>query len=113
MMSKKAYRAMYNGWSGNFRRNVMPLINEDIFAPLYSEKKSRPAEPVNVLFSIFLALSLFCGMSPSWPPLRALDPASPLVPYKPSGLLYPWPDRGSIAEGPTVSELSLPVRTTT
>ena len=56
---------MYNGWSGNFRRNVMPLINEDIFAPLYSEKKSRPAEPVNVLFSIFLALSLFCGMSPS------------------------------------------------
>ena len=58
MMSKKAYRAMYDGWSGNFRRNVMPLINEDIFAPLYSEKKSRPAESVNVLFSILLLAEL-------------------------------------------------------
>ena len=29
MMSKRAYRAMYDGWSGNFRRNVMPLVNED------------------------------------------------------------------------------------
>ena len=54
MMSKKAYRAMVDGWSGNFRRSVMPLINEDIFAPLYSEKKSRPVEPVNVLISIML-----------------------------------------------------------
>ena len=58
MMSKKAYRAIYDGWSGNFRRNVMPLINEDIFAPLYSEKKSRPAESVNVLFSILLLTEL-------------------------------------------------------
>ena len=58
MMSKKAYRAMVDGWAGNFRRNIMPLINEDIFAPLYSEKKSRPAEPVNVLISIMLLAEL-------------------------------------------------------
>ena len=73
MMSKKAYHAMYNGWSGNFRRNVMPLINEDIFAPLYSEKKSRPAEPVNVLFSIFSWLSCFT------PPQRTSLPEHPAM----------------------------------
>lgn len=39
--SKRAYRVMFDGWSGNFRRNVMPLINEDIFlSQLYLQSYS-------------------------------------------------------------------------
>ena len=57
MRFKKAYRVMYNGWAGNFRRNAA-AHQRGYLAPLYSEKKSRPAESVNVLFSILLLAEL-------------------------------------------------------
>lgn len=53
-LSKRAYAELQKGWAGHFRREVMPLINEDIFEPLYSDKKSRPGIPVNVLIGIML-----------------------------------------------------------
>ncbi|MEE8816945.1 MAG: hypothetical protein SOH60_10815, partial [Lachnospiraceae bacterium] len=45
-LSPRAYSELKKGWAGYFRSDVMPLINEDIFAPLYSDKKSRPGIPV-------------------------------------------------------------------
>ncbi|MEE8816522.1 MAG: hypothetical protein SOH60_08640, partial [Lachnospiraceae bacterium] len=53
-LSPRAYAELKKGWAGYFRSDVMPLINEDIFAPLYSDKKSRPGIPVNVLIGLMI-----------------------------------------------------------
>ncbi len=36
-------------WARTFREEAFERIKEDSFAPLYSEKDSRPNAPVNVL----------------------------------------------------------------
>lgn len=39
-------------WAQVFRKEVFELIDEELFAPLYSEEASRPNAPVNVLMGL-------------------------------------------------------------
>lgn len=39
-------------WSNEFYENIFLNINEEIFSPIYSNKKSRPNAPVNILVSL-------------------------------------------------------------
>lgn len=39
-------------WSAYFYENIFLNIDEEVFAPLYSNNMSRPNVPVNILFSL-------------------------------------------------------------
>jgi hypothetical protein len=41
-------------WAQTFRDKVFPLINEDRFSVLYSDKASRPNSPVNVVIGLLI-----------------------------------------------------------
>lgn len=46
------------GWPGYFKKNVFPKINEEHFSVLYSDKASRPNNPVNVTVGLLILKEL-------------------------------------------------------
>ena len=47
-----------NGWPEFFRKNILPNIDEDSYKVLYSDKKSRPNTPVNIMVSLEIIKTL-------------------------------------------------------
>lgn len=61
-LTDKEKNALENSWATAFASDIFPYIDEKIFAPLYSERKSRRNVPVNVLAGAIL-LQEIRGMS--------------------------------------------------
>lgn len=51
-----------NSWASAFRKYVLPNMNDEIFAGLYSPRSSRPCAPVNIIMG-FLIIACFLGRS--------------------------------------------------
>jgi len=54
----KAQR-LESSWADAFRRRALPLIDEDLFAPLYCEDNGRPNRPVEIVFGVLLLKEMF------------------------------------------------------
>lgn len=61
-LTDKEKNALEKSWATAFASDIFPYIDEKIFAPLYSERKSRRNVPVNVLTGAIL-LQEIRGMS--------------------------------------------------
>ena len=61
-LTGKEKEALEKSWAVAFASDIFPYIDEKIFAPLYSERKSRRNVPVNVLAGAML-LQEIRGMS--------------------------------------------------
>jgi hypothetical protein len=59
LLPQKMWEKLSNSWAGTFYREVFCRIDETIFAPLYSDKDSRPNVPVNVLVALEILKSGF------------------------------------------------------
>jgi len=46
-------------WADIFRRRALPLIDEELFAPLYCEDNGRPNRPVEMVFGVLLLKEMF------------------------------------------------------
>ncbi|MFH1887717.1 MAG: transposase, partial [Pseudomonadota bacterium] len=46
--------ALDKTWAGPFRRNILPLIDEDPFEPFYCPDNGRPNTPVAILIGLCL-----------------------------------------------------------
>lgn len=57
-LSKMMKKMLENSWAGSFFETVFLAIQEDRFRVLYSENKSRPNSPVNMLVSLLLLKEL-------------------------------------------------------
>lgn len=47
-----------NGWPEFFRTNILPNVDEDSYKVLYSDKKSRPNTPVNIMVCLEIIKTL-------------------------------------------------------
>ena len=54
----KAQR-LESSWADAFRRRALPLIDEDLFAPLYCEDNGRPNRPVETVLGVLLLKEMF------------------------------------------------------
>ncbi len=54
LLTDKEKDALEKSWATAFASDIFPYIDEKIFAPLYSERKSRRNIPVNVLAGAIL-----------------------------------------------------------
>ena len=61
-LTDKEKDALEKSWAAAFASDIFPYIDEQIFIPLYSERKSRRNVPVNVLAGALL-LQEIRGMS--------------------------------------------------
>ena len=60
-LTSREYRFLENSWATYFSREIFPLIDEDMFAVLYSgNDASRPNTLVNVLFGAAVLQELNC-----------------------------------------------------
>ena len=60
-LTSREHKFLENSWAMYFSEEIFPLIDENIFAVLYSENKaSRPNTPVNVLFGAAILQELNC-----------------------------------------------------
>jgi len=64
---------LLTSWAETFYQELFCRIDEEIFAPLYSEEASRPNVPVNVLVGAEI-LKSGCVSSEGWRVQRAVDP---------------------------------------
>lgn len=48
-LTQRERRVLEKSWAGTFAEKVFPVIDENIFSVLYSDKASRPNTPVNVI----------------------------------------------------------------
>ena len=68
-LTGKEKDALEKSWAVAFASDIFPYIDEKIFAPLYSERKSRRNVPVNVLAGAMLLQEIrgcrmrICGSS--------------------------------------------------
>lgn len=53
-LTEKEKYALEKSWAAFFASGIFPYIDEQIFIPLYSERKSRRNVPVNVLAGAML-----------------------------------------------------------
>jgi hypothetical protein len=58
-LPQKTWEELLNTWAWTFYQEVFSRLDETIFAPLYSEKDSRPNVPVNVLVCLEILKSGF------------------------------------------------------
>jgi hypothetical protein len=52
-------RRLRDSWAETFRGRVLPLIDEDEFAPLYCEDNGRPNRPVKTVLGVLLLKDMF------------------------------------------------------
>jgi hypothetical protein len=59
----KVTNVINNGWPEIFRTRIMPMINEDLFVPLYDSGKNggRPSDPIAQTVGLFI-LKALCGI---------------------------------------------------
>ena len=62
LMSEREKRFLKRSWAKVFAEEIFPQIDESPFAPMYSDKDSRPNTPVNVTVGA-LMLKELNGMS--------------------------------------------------
>ena len=48
-LPKEAKKRLENSWAHSFYKDFFSRLDEKVFSVLYSEKKSRPNTPVNIL----------------------------------------------------------------
>ena len=58
-LTQNLWEELSKSWAGTFYEKVFRNIKENIFAPLYSEKYSRPNAPINVLVALEILKSGF------------------------------------------------------
>lgn len=52
-------RRLQASWAEAFCRRALPLIDEDLFAPLYCDDNGRPNRPVQTVFGVLLLKEMF------------------------------------------------------
>ena len=52
-------KRLQGSWAETFRQRALPLIDEEIFAPLYCEDNGRPNRPVQTVFGVLLLKDMF------------------------------------------------------
>ena len=58
--SERTQKIILRSWAKPFAEHIFPKINEQRFAPLYSDNSSsRPNTPVNILVSLMLIQEMF------------------------------------------------------
>ncbi len=57
-LTKREKRMLERSWATQFADNIFPLIDEERFAVLYSDKASRPNTPVNVIIGALILKEL-------------------------------------------------------
>ena len=57
-LTKREQRVLDRSWASQFADRIFPLINEEKFSVLYSEKASRPNTPVNVIIGALILKEL-------------------------------------------------------
>lgn len=74
-LSDRKLRMLRKSWAQVFSDHVFTHINEQIFAPLYSEKtNSRPNAPINVIIG-----ALILKNSADLPKMNFLRPANSII----------------------------------
>lgn len=58
-LTPREQKALENSWAKVFADEVFPMIDEDRFSVLYSDKASRPNTPVNVIIGALVLKELF------------------------------------------------------
>ena len=57
-IDERAEKILKEEWPGYFRENIFVKIDEDKFSVLFSEKKSRPNTPVNIMVGLLILKEL-------------------------------------------------------
>ncbi len=57
-LSSYEQKLLDENWPGYFKKNIFPKINEERFSVLYSDKASRPNNPVNVTVGLLILKEL-------------------------------------------------------
>ena len=52
-------RRLQASWAEAFRSRALPLIDEEVFAPLYCDDNGRPKRPVQTVFGVLLLKEMF------------------------------------------------------
>ncbi|HJM60400.1 MAG TPA: transposase [Alphaproteobacteria bacterium] len=52
-------RRLRGSWAETFRARALPLIDEEVFAPLYCDDNGRPNRPVETVFGVLLLKDMF------------------------------------------------------
>ena len=52
-------RRLQASWAETFRTRALPLIDEEMFAPLYCDDNGRPNQPVQTVFGVLLLKEMF------------------------------------------------------
>ena len=52
-------RRLQASWAETFRARALPLIDEELFAPLYCDDNGRPNRPVQTVFAVHLLKEMF------------------------------------------------------
>ena len=52
-------RRLQASWAETFRARALPLIDEELFAPLYCDDNGRPNRPVQTVFGVLLLKEMF------------------------------------------------------
>ena len=52
-------RRLQASWAETFRARALPLIDEELFAPLYWDDNGRPNRPVQTVFAVHLLKEMF------------------------------------------------------
>lgn len=58
-LTSRERKALENSWAQIFADEIFPVIDEDRFSVLYSDKASRPNAPVNVIIGALIIKELF------------------------------------------------------
>ncbi len=61
-LSEREKKVLDASWAGAFSRDIFPVIDEKMFAGLYSEVSTKPSGPVNVIVGALILQTLF-GLS--------------------------------------------------
>ena len=54
-------RRLQASWAETFRAGALPLIEEELFAPLYCDDNGRPNRPVQTVFCVHLLVAPRAG----------------------------------------------------
>ena len=59
LLTERERRALEKSWAKVFADEIFPVIDEERFSVLYSDKASRPNAPVNVIIGALIIKELF------------------------------------------------------
>lgn len=58
-LTSRERKALENSWAQIFADEIFPVIDEERFSVLYSDRASRPNAPVNVIIGALIIKELF------------------------------------------------------